>query len=98
MVQTSPGVATGTLSTPLGFDKPCTPATAGDCSSHFFPQFATFDGVFRVSPAARSPYSVALTISDFSAVPEPAAWAMMIVGFGLVGSVLRRSRRGFAAA
>lgn len=98
VVQTSPGVATGILNTPLGFDKPCTPATAGDCSSHFFPQFATFDGVFRVSQAARSPYSVTLTISDFSAVPEPAAWAMMIVGFGLVGNVLRRSRRGFAAA
>jgi opacity protein-like surface antigen len=28
-------------------------------------------------------------------VPEPAAWALMIVGFGLVGSAIRR--RGFAA-
>ncbi|UTP39768.1 PEPxxWA-CTERM sorting domain-containing protein [Phenylobacterium sp. LH3H17] len=27
-----------------------------------------------------------------SAVPEPATWAMMIVGFGLVGSTLRASR------
>ncbi|WP_293407610.1 PEPxxWA-CTERM sorting domain-containing protein [Phenylobacterium sp.] len=97
VVVTSPGTASGVLSTPLGFDRPCTPTTLGDCSSHFFPQFATFDGVFRVSPAARAPYSVSLTISDFTAVPEPAGWAMMIVGFGLVGSMLRRSRRGFAA-
>lgn len=98
VVQTGPGVASGTLSTPLGFDRPCTAATLGDCSSHFFPQSATFDGVFRVSQAARAPYSVTLTISDFSAVPEPATWTMMIVGFGLVGAVLRRSRRGVSAA
>ncbi|HVK42873.1 MAG TPA: PEPxxWA-CTERM sorting domain-containing protein [Phenylobacterium sp.] len=28
-----------------------------------------------------------------SAVPEPATWAMMIVGFGAAGSMARRSRR-----
>ncbi len=28
-----------------------------------------------------------------SAVPEPATWAMMILGFGIVGSTLRRRRR-----
>ena len=28
-----------------------------------------------------------------SAVPEPAAWALMILGFGIVGSALRRRRR-----
>ncbi len=28
-----------------------------------------------------------------SAVPEPATWAMMIAGFGLVGGTMRRSRR-----
>jgi hypothetical protein len=27
---------------------------------------------------------------DVTAVPEPASWAMMIVGFGLVGAVSRR--------
>ena len=31
------------------------------------------------------------------AVPEPAAWAMMITGFGLAGTALRR-RRSIAAA
>ncbi|WP_337188537.1 PEPxxWA-CTERM sorting domain-containing protein [Phenylobacterium sp.] len=44
----------------------------------------------------------ALGIDDFiftptlAAVPEPAAWAMMICGFGVAGSVLRR-RRGVSA-
>jgi len=31
------------------------------------------------------------------AVPEPSGWAMLIIGFGLVGATLRR-RRGLAAA
>jgi hypothetical protein len=35
--------------------------------------------------------------SESAAVPEPGAWAMMIVGFGGVGALLRR-RRGFAHA
>ncbi|MBT9474077.1 MAG: PEPxxWA-CTERM sorting domain-containing protein [Phenylobacterium sp.] len=28
-----------------------------------------------------------------SAVPEPATWAMMIVGFGAAGSMVRSARR-----
>lgn len=31
-----------------------------------------------------------LTVSGSSAVPEPATWAMMIFGFGVVGSAMRR--------
>ncbi|QMW24460.1 PEP-CTERM sorting domain-containing protein [Sandaracinobacteroides saxicola] len=31
-----------------------------------------------------------------SAVPEPATWAMMIIGFGLVGSAMRRQRLALA--
>jgi len=34
----------------------------------------------------------------FSAVPEPATWAMMIIGFGGVGSMVRSARRKQAAA
>jgi hypothetical protein len=33
-----------------------------------------------------------LSISSTSAVPEPATWAMMIFGMGMVGAALRRSR------
>jgi len=39
----------------------------------------------------------ALRSHAFDAVPEPAAWALMIVGFGCAGSVLRRSRLRGAA-
>lgn len=35
---------------------------------------------------------------DLSAVPEPDAWAMMIIGFGAVGSFVRASRRRNAVA
>ncbi len=37
-------------------------------------------------------------IATISAVPEPATWAMMIMGFGLAGSAVRNSRRKTTAA
>ncbi len=45
-------------------------------------------------------------ISDFAPdaatfraiVPEPATWAMMLAGFGLVGVAMRRRRADFAVA
>ncbi|MGL4541450.1 MAG: PEPxxWA-CTERM sorting domain-containing protein, partial [Polymorphobacter sp.] len=33
-----------------------------------------------------------------TAVPEPASWALLIGGFGLVGSALRRARKRAATA
>ena len=33
-----------------------------------------------------------LRLNTVSAVPEPATWAMMIAGFGMVGSMVRRRR------
>ncbi|HPU16060.1 MAG TPA: PEPxxWA-CTERM sorting domain-containing protein [Polymorphobacter sp.] len=35
---------------------------------------------------------------QFNAVPEPASWALMIVGFGMVGGALRTRRRHVVAA
>lgn len=37
-------------------------------------------------------------VSLGSAVPEPATWAMMIIGFGAAGSMVRNSRRRMAYA
>lgn len=34
-----------------------------------------------------------ITLVRLSAVPEPSGWAMMIIGFGAVGSMVRTSRR-----
>jgi hypothetical protein len=38
------------------------------------------------------------SISDVGGIPEPAAWMMMILGFGSVGALLRRRRNAAAAA
>jgi hypothetical protein len=44
------------------------------------------------------PESVNATMDLASAAPEPGAWALMIMGFGAVGALLRRARRmAFAA-
>ena len=44
------------------------------------------------SPVAAGGISGNVTITN-AAVPEPATWALMILGFGAVGMVLRRRRR-----
>jgi hypothetical protein len=38
-----------------------------------------------------------ISLSTTSPAPEPAAWALMIVGFGAAGSMLRRRRVAAAA-
>ncbi len=35
---------------------------------------------------------------SIAAVPEPTTWAMMIMGFGAVGAVIRRRRQTLCAA
>lgn len=41
---------------------------------------------------------VSIPGQDVGAVPEPATWAMMIAGFGIVGARMRRRRRRVAIA
>lgn len=41
---------------------------------------------------------VNFSIVQISAVPEPATWAMMLLGFGVVGTSIRRRRKVLAAA
>jgi hypothetical protein len=58
-------------------------------------------GVFNQTGAPITNYSV-LSESGFdytqSAVPEPATWAMLIAGFGLVGGMQRQRRVGLISA
>lgn len=42
--------------------------------------------------------SVPLNNSTIGAVPEPATWALMLTGFGMVGAGMRRRSRGVVAA
>ncbi len=41
---------------------------------------------------------VNFSFSQISAVPEPATWAMMLLGFGVIGTSLRRRRKALAVA
>ncbi len=43
-------------------------------------------------------YIAAIDVSAVGAVPEPTSWAMLIVGFGIVGAQVRRQRRTAVAA
>ena len=43
-------------------------------------------------------FSLIVTTADAPAVPEPMTWAMMALGFGVVGGAMRARRRSAAAA
>ena len=81
----------------------------GDYTANYFGQnmmeaTSGFGGDGNADAFAPSAFSVAseplssATLSQAGAVPEPASWGMMIVGFGLVGASLRSRYRKMAAA
>lgn len=61
------------------------------------PLTATFTGpVYFVTdkgPVTLSSFDNATFSASLAAVPEPAAWGLMIVGFGAIGGALRRRQR-----
>jgi PEP-CTERM motif len=50
----------------------------------------TFQGLVTDTDQTSFIDGVSFDIAPLSAVPEPASWALMIAGFGLVGSAMRR--------
>ena len=56
---------------------------------------ATNDFAF-VKDSPGSGIMVVASVASGRGVPEPATWALMIAGFGLVGSSLRRRRNAFS--
>nr|WP_310474239.1 trypsin-like serine protease [Sandarakinorhabdus sp.] len=66
----------------------------------FGANFGDFDGRFNAGWGEFSGYVPIYIHTDFiasTALPEPASWAMLIIGFGLTGATMRR-RRGAAVA
>lgn len=43
--------------------------------------------------AATTDFTITLSDQPFNAIPEPDAWVLMLVGFGALGTALRRNRR-----
>lgn len=54
--------------------------------------------VFTSNKGIEDIRQVAIAPGVAGAVPEPGAWALMIVGFGLAGAALRRQRQPLAVA
>lgn len=80
------------LSGPLNTATTClqarVPMPGIDCTGYF-----SFDGIHPTADIQRAQFIDIARTFGFVSVPEPASWAMMIVGFGLIGGALRRSRR-----
>ncbi len=62
------------------------PPATDDCSGYF-----TVDGTHPIAPIQAAIYHRVAAIVGI-ATPEPAAWSLMIVGFGLVGAAARAWR------
>jgi hypothetical protein len=56
-------------------------------------RFLNASGAFTGSGTANTSTRPSIVSLNFSAVPEPATWAMMLLGFGVVGASMRRRRK-----
>jgi hypothetical protein len=59
-----------------------------DAAGYWSPNGGTFTGTYTLGSATGS------GTFTITAVPEPATWALMIGGFGLIGAAARRRRAG----
>ncbi|MBV8972336.1 MAG: PEPxxWA-CTERM sorting domain-containing protein [Sphingomonadaceae bacterium] len=67
------------------------PATA-DCSGYF-----SVDGTHPIAPIQAAIFREVAHDTGIGTVPEPAAWALMVAGFGLIGTAVRRRAAVVAA-
>lgn len=79
--------------TPLGFTQFAGPSLFGGTFNA--PVFSP--GTFALTSIVSGSSTLTISEAVSSAVPEPATWAMMIVGLGLSGAALRARRRPLAA-
>lgn len=67
---------------------------AGSYSAYADPLITIDPGFLAQNPG----YSLVFSPNLLSSVPEPSAWALMLVGFGGLGAAMRSSRRRRVAA
>ena len=73
-------------------------ARAADNGTHFSDTWLVSAEVPSVTSDSVTDSFKLGSITLTTAIPEPASWALMLVGFGGMGAVLRRRRAGFATA
>ena len=66
--------------------------------SFFFTADSEMTTLSFMSGPDEGPYGPVLDLVSVAAVPEPATWAMMLIGFGGIGFAMRRRRRRGLAA
>jgi hypothetical protein len=67
---------------------------SGDEDEYFFAQSLALGGTDAITGGAYPGYPITATGSvSTGAVPEPASWALMLVGLGALGATLRTRRR-----
>jgi hypothetical protein len=82
------------LATMAGLSPPGSSPTDGNDNRRYFFTFAAADDVNKVVFSSSAPaFEFDNIAAAVSGVPEPATWAMMILGFGFVGFMLRGGRR-----
>ena len=77
-------LASPDLRTPLEYDVPASISNAGAYFAVYQNDATTYDYAFGEATIDH------VSITAGSVVPEPASWAMLAAGFGLVGAALRR--------
>ena len=72
--------------------------SAAITNQRVFFNFAPQDGVTALRLRSNGMAFEFDNIAATGAVPEPASWAMLIIGFGLIGAMMRRPRRAGVSA
>jgi hypothetical protein len=89
------------INTPDGLDvdfsyeiDPVGPALfTDDEEGHHHLQPGTYTLLWYGGDASDGQFRVAISEADTGAVPEPAGWALMLGGFGLMGAAMRQRKR-----
>jgi hypothetical protein len=78
------------------------PTPAGLPSAGITDQFVTAGGkqelIISGTGGAAASFGGTVNFSPLATVPEPASWALMIIGFGSAGALMRRRRSQLATA
>lgn len=87
------GLCAATTCTAIGAALDTSPLTPGAAIADIVPAGDYFLKVINATvPSSTSTYRIGPTLSAtfLAAIPEPASWALMILGFSLIGTAMRR--------